>query len=137
MKVDLCLEIHQDMWAQYPDSIEVGEQVFLCAAAIWDTKVMAESSRKMFNGVKDEIWARLAAWAEWANVRLLPFVIDFPLPPHLFRSTKSFNDRGMSAHQAESTPANSLTTVPTLSTGRFTENSFDPPLNRRPLYQYL
>jgi len=62
------------MWAQYPDSIEVGEQVFLCAAAVWDTKVMAESSRKMFNGVKDEIWARLAAWAEWANVRLPLFV---------------------------------------------------------------
>ena len=70
--MDLCLEIHQDMWAQYPDSIEVGEQVFLCAAAVWNTKVMAESSRKMFNGVKDEIWARLAAWAEWANVRFLP-----------------------------------------------------------------
>jgi hypothetical protein len=69
--VDLCLEIHQDMWAQYPDSIEVGEQVFLCAAAVWNAKVMAESSRKMFNGVKDEIWARLAAWAEWANVRFL------------------------------------------------------------------
>jgi hypothetical protein len=79
LKVDLCLEIHQDMWAQYPDSIEVGEQVFLCAAAVWDTKVMAESSRKMFNGVKDEVWARLAAWAEWANVRLLPFVNHFSL----------------------------------------------------------
>jgi hypothetical protein len=96
LKVDLCLEIHQDMWAQYPDSIEVGEQVFLCAA-VWDTKVMAESSRKMFNGVKDEIWARLAAWAEWANVRLLPFVIHFPapllLPPHLFRSNINTSKR--------------------------------------------
>ena len=72
------------MWAQYPDSIEVGEQGFLCAAAVWNTKVMAESSRKMFNGVKDEIWARLAAWAEWANVRLLPFVIHplLDLLPH-------------------------------------------------------
>ena len=135
--MDLCLEIHQDMWAQYPDSIEVGEQVFLCAAAIWNTKVMAESSRKMFNGVKDEIWARLAAWAEWANVRLLSFVIHVPLPPHLFRSTKYFNDRGISADSAESTPANSLTTVPTSSTGRFTQNSFNPPLNRRLLHQYL
>jgi len=66
--VDLCLALHQDMWKQHPDSIEVGEQVFLCACAVWDTKVMAESSRKMFNGVKDEIWARLAAWADWANV---------------------------------------------------------------------
>jgi hypothetical protein len=66
--VDLCLDLHVDMWKQYPDSIEVGEQVFLCAAAVWDTKVMAESSRKMFNSVKDEMWARLAAWAEWTNV---------------------------------------------------------------------
>ena len=80
--MDLCLEIHQDMWAQNPDSIEVGEQVFLCAAAVWDTKVMAESSRKMFNGVKDEIWARLAAWAEWANVRLLLSVTQMR-PPSL------------------------------------------------------
>jgi hypothetical protein len=66
--VDLSLQLHQDLWTQYPDSGEVGEQVFLTAVAIWNTKVMAESSRKMFNGAKDEIWARLAAWAEWANV---------------------------------------------------------------------
>jgi hypothetical protein len=66
--VDLSLQLHQDLWTQYPDSGEVGEQVFLTAVAIWNTKVMAESSRKLFNGAKDEIWARLAAWAEWANV---------------------------------------------------------------------
>ena len=128
--MDLCLEIHQDMWAQYPDSIEVGEQVFLCAAAVWNTKVMAESSRKMFNGVKDEIWARLAAWAEWANVRLLPFVIYFDQ-----LNTSTTEEYQLT--RAESTPANSLTTLPTPSTGRFTQNSFNPPLNRRPLHQYL
>jgi hypothetical protein len=66
--VDLSLQLHQDLWNQYPDSGEVGEQVFLTAVAIWNTKVMAESSRKMFNGAKDEIWARFAAWAEWAHV---------------------------------------------------------------------
>jgi hypothetical protein len=64
------------MWDAYPSSDEVGEQVFLYAAAAWDTKVMAESSRKMFNAAKDETWARLAAWAEWANVsRPLPALL--------------------------------------------------------------
>lgn len=115
--MDLCLEIHQDMWAQHPDSTEVGEQVFLCAAAVWDTKVMAESSRKMFNGVKDEIWARAAAWAEWANVRQ-GFPPSFAIPP-LSLLYKNYilakGERRMGeklADRSESTSTNSFTTLP-------------------------
>lgn len=70
--MDLCVELYQEMWARYPTSMEIGEQVFLHAAAGWDTKIMAESSRKVFNGVKDATWARLAAWAEWSHVRFHP-----------------------------------------------------------------
>jgi N-terminal acetyltransferase B complex non-catalytic subunit len=69
--VDICVELYQDMWTKYPTSIEIGEQVFLNAAACWDTKTMAESSRKVFNGIKDAERARMAAWAEWANVRFV------------------------------------------------------------------
>ena len=65
---DLTLQIYQNQWANQPDSVELGEQVFLHAAAAWDQDAMVESSRKMFNKLKAPVWARVAAWSEWVHV---------------------------------------------------------------------
>ena len=78
---DLTLEIYQSQWANQPDSVELGEQVFLHAAAAWDRDTMVESSRKMFNKLKAPVWARVAAWSEWVKVSspvLFPFDLLMP-----------------------------------------------------------
>ncbi len=62
---ELTLELLPGLWAARPSSEEVGEQVFLAAAACWDTPVLVSSSRKMFN-LQKRLMARIAAWAEWA-----------------------------------------------------------------------
>ena len=57
-------------WEANPDRVEMGEQTFLYAASAWNTDIMMSSSRKMFNKLKTPIWARVAAWAEYASVRI-------------------------------------------------------------------
>ena len=58
-------------WEAQLDRRDLGEQVFLHAVVVWDLGVMVMSSRKMFNLVKSAVWARVAAWSEWVNVRVL------------------------------------------------------------------
>lgn len=66
--VDILLATYTKSWASKPESTEIGEQVVLVSTACWDTATMCTSSRKMFNLTKTATWARVAAWAEWANV---------------------------------------------------------------------
>jgi len=68
MEGDLLLELYQSFWEVQPDRPDLAEQVFLAAAAAWDTTVMVTSSRKMFNLVKSPVWARVAAYSEWVHV---------------------------------------------------------------------
>ena len=63
------------MWAKTPDNSVLGEQILLISAAAWDTPKMVASSRKMFNLLKTPTWARVAAWAEWADVRIASYLV--------------------------------------------------------------
>lgn len=65
---DVLLDLYERMWANQPDNTILGEQNLLISAASWDTPKMVASSRKMFNLTKAPTWARVAAWAEWADV---------------------------------------------------------------------
>jgi hypothetical protein len=49
---DLIMGMYNDLWVQSPSKAELGEQVFLNAAACWDGDMMVMSSRKMFNLLK-------------------------------------------------------------------------------------
>jgi hypothetical protein len=71
---DLTLKMYQSFWDAQPERTDLGEQVFLNAAAAWDTAAMVASSRKMFNLVKSSVWARVAAWSEWVQVGLSRFL---------------------------------------------------------------
>ena len=65
---DILLDLYVKLWDARPDSSEIGQQVVLLSVSLWNTSLMCSSSRKMFNLLKTTTWARLAAWAEWADV---------------------------------------------------------------------
>jgi N-terminal acetyltransferase B complex non-catalytic subunit len=65
---DLTLQMYTELWSTRPQNPELGEQVFLHAVAAWDKETMCSSSRKMFNMLKSQAWARVAAWAEFISV---------------------------------------------------------------------
>lgn len=68
--MDLAQKVYQDLYDLHPETYQLLEQVFLHSAAAWDVPTMVLSSRKMFNATRDPKSARLAAWAEWVQVRL-------------------------------------------------------------------
>ena len=55
-----------------PTAPDIGEQLFLFAAAANDTATMVVASRKVFNLTKTHTWARIAAYSEWADKVPLP-----------------------------------------------------------------
>lgn len=69
---DVLLDLYETLWTKSPDNTTLGEQILLIASAAWDTPKMVASSRKMFNLTKAPTWARVAAWAEWADVGVFP-----------------------------------------------------------------
>ncbi|KAI9639157.1 N-acetyltransferase B complex non catalytic subunit-domain-containing protein [Dioszegia hungarica] len=81
---DILLDLYVKLWDARPDSSEIGQQVVLLSVSLWNTSLMCSSSRKMFNLLKTTTWARLAAWAEWADkTAQTPIPADqvFPAPP--------------------------------------------------------
>jgi len=62
--------------------LELGDQVFLNAAAVGNSEVMAQVSRKLFNATKAPQWARLAAYSAWTHFAPAPTDVDpFPTAP--------------------------------------------------------
>jgi hypothetical protein len=82
LAADLVLDLYQNLWSARPDVLEMGDQVFLNAAVAGNTEVMASVSRKLFNGTKAPIWARLAAYSAWTHFAPSPSDADpFPVAP--------------------------------------------------------
>lgn len=76
------LELYQNLWAARPDMLELGDQVFLTAAAVGNAEVMTQVSRKLFNATKAPQWARLAAYSAWAHFAPPPTDVEpFPTAP--------------------------------------------------------
>jgi N-terminal acetyltransferase B complex non-catalytic subunit len=74
---DLIVDMYQDLWNVQPERSDLGEQLFLNAAAAWNVGIMATSSRKMFNLQKGSTWARVAAWSEWVAVSCSSLIKSF------------------------------------------------------------